>query len=479
MSAVLVGILVLGMVVGAVLAGGARLAVRQLDPEQRALYLARQEALFPWKVLAGQVSRGAGVLLVVAATMGVLRAAWIGLGWLERKSRVVYARDGLFALIEVARGVFYDPNRDNPGAHPLITVKALDVQRAQALAREGSRLSVKVAGSPADSLSEPAALPSPYEMELPTRVPLRGLLDGPPSLHNLVLGVAINARGEQEVITGDLAQMVHSAVGGTSGWGKSVFLRGVAWQCVNALERPDMALIDLEGVTLSPFAQSERLRFPLADSVETALDVLRGAEGEIERRKGLFSRYPGVDSLSKYNALAAEILAPFVIMIDEATALLANRSVEGLLRDVVLRARKYGVWLILAGQDWKASSLDTAIRNQLGARFQFKTMSASQARVLMENGDAAGFDVRGRMQAWIPGRPLVEAQAPYIGSEMLQLRDEGSQAAAMVDDEGLPDDERVRLLYKQGASKRQIEMRVRGYTGGAATAFVDAVLGGV
>lgn len=473
MSYTLVVILVLGVIVGLILAGGGRTIVRQLDPDQRNIYLEQQRSLLPIKIVGGNVTRLLGIVFAVAITAGIIHAGRTGLRYLERQSRATYARDGLYPVIEIAPGAYYDPNRDNPGAHPIITVAALSVQKTAALANAQANFNIKMDTALPTNL--PDALPAPHTIELPSRVPLRSLLDGPPSIHRLILGVAINERGEREIITGDMEQMVHVAVGGSSGWGKSIFLRGIGWQAINALEQPDMAMIDLEGVTLSPFAQSEHLRWPVADSMQSAHTVMNGIVEEIEQRKTLFSAYPGVDSLTRYNQQAAERLAPFILLIDEATALLADKSIEATLREVALRARKYGVWAILAGQDWKSSSLDTAIRNQLGSRFQFRAMSASQARVLMENPGAETFDVRGRMQAWLPGRPLIEMQAPFVSVEMLATS-APQTPPEIVDDNALPDDERVRMLHSQGLSNRKIEQRVRGYNGGAATAFVSQIL---
>ena len=45
-----------------------------------------------------------------------------------------------------------------------------------------------------------------------------------------------------------------------------------------------------------------------------------------------------------------------------------------------------------------------------------------------------------------------------------------------IDDPSLPDDERCRILHAAGASGREIERRVHGYTGGSATSAVKAAL---
>ncbi len=505
MLSVLAAALLVGLVGGFLLAGGGRSVLRQLDGEQRALYLTEQEALLPWKIAGGMALRGAGIAMLAAATGGVMYAAWIALSFLDRRARLIHARDGLFPIVE-ARGdiTIYDPNRNAAGAVRIdkggwaipqmqpaqlfTTAGALEVQRAAAWASGGGAISTKIDGGGA---LPGGNLPMPPVVELPSKVPLRSLLDGEPSLARLVLGVAINPQtGQVEPITGNMANLVHVAVGGSSGWGKSVFLRCLAYQLIKAREKPDMVLVDLEGVTLAPFAQSGRLLYPLADSERAAVTVLTAlSEDELNRRKSLFAQYPGVDTLADYNAVAASPLRPIVAIVDEATALLGNKAVETALRTVALRARKYGLWLLLAGQDWKASSLDSAIKNQLSTRVQFKALSKAQSNVLLGQSGAEALDTPGRALAVLPGRDLLTLQTPFISSDALAGLDNGGpqkRLEADTEEDGLPaiieDDPtldepaRIRALSEQGLSRNAIQRRVFGYTGGAAFAAVKDAL---
>lgn len=318
--------------------------------------------------------------------------------------------------------------------------------------------------------------------QLPTNVPLNSLLGGgPPSARSLALGVTMHQDGRAEIVRADMARLVHVAVGGSSGWGKSVFLRALAYQLARSQEAIDLALIDLEGVTFAPFANCPRLLYPVADTEQAALAIFQALTGEMDHRKGLYTQFPGADSLIAYNMQAGHPLTPVVCLVDEATALLQDTGVENAIRTLVLRARKYGLWMILGGQSWKASVLDTTIRDQLATRVQFKAMSASQSRVLLDRSGAEAIDTPGRALAILPGRDLFEMQAPYISHNAITnaIGDGGPQQQLPETVQTAADNDkadRIKELFARGLSKRQIAIEIFGYVGGAAFQTVTDVL---
>jgi hypothetical protein len=318
---------------------------------------------------------------------------------------------------------------------------------------------------------------------IPEFVPTEQALTDSPSYRRLVLG-----RTEHEAVTADLASLVHVAVGGSIGWGKSMFLRWLVYQLARSTDPVDLAFIDLENATLAPFAHSSHALWPVADTESDALAIMRELTGELDRRKELYRTFEehGVDSLYAYNEISDEPLVPIVTIIDEATALMENKDVEGHLRTLALRARKYGLWLVLAGQDWKASTLDTSIRNQLGARIQFRAMDATQSRVLLNRPGAELLDVKGRAIAVLPGRTPVEFQAPMVkASEIRAMHGRGpvnEKPTAMLDHDATdgpmsPENvARVLDLHAQGLPQYKIEDEVYGYHGGRAHTYVADII---
>lgn len=473
----------LGIIVGLLLAGSYKYTIQVFDAEQRPTLLAEQAAMLPIRVVTRIAAR-------VGLFAGLGLAAWrVGgslLTWLDIRARQIHARNGLFPVIQTAHGL-YDPNRDNPGSLPVVTLGALAVQKQAALgAIEKVNLSIKDSGASVPMLTQDEAQ---AVIEWPNKIPLRALLDDAPSINSLILGVTLDESGKREVIRGNMADLVHVAVGGSSGWGKSVFLKALGYQIALAQEKPYLCLVDLEGVTLNAFAQCDTLLYPLADTEAAAIAVFQALNVEMEDRKARFNQYPGVDNLAAYNAAAGEPLKPVVCLVDEATALLDNKDVEGYLKPLTLRARKYGLWLILAGQDWKASSLDTAIRNQLSTRIHFKALNGAQSRVLLGEGIAKDLTAKGRAFAVLPGRSMIEMQVPFVSNQLLaEIGGNGAQqpfpaimditaTPVIEDDPTMQEDERIRHLYAQGVSLNEIQKRVLGGIGGNYYYRVKEVLG--
>jgi len=322
------------------------------------------------------------------------------------------------------------------------------------------------------------AEPEPQQ-NWPSEVPLKSVVTEP-DIRALTLGVTVGDDGQQQTVKADMSKLVHIAVGGSSGWGKSVFLRSLSYQLALSQTPVDLAMIDLEGATLAPFAKCGRLLYPLADTETEALAVLGALLEEMERRKALYAQFPGVDSLGAYNARSDDPLTPLVAIIDEATALLADKSVESTLRTLALRARKFGLWMVLAGQDWKASSLDTAIRNQLSSRVQFKAMSKSQSRVLLERSGAEDLDVQGRALAILPGKELFTLQAPFVSARTIMADcSDGGPRYSMPEPEPHDPDlvHQVKHLHSEGMGLGAISETIWGYRNARKTGEIKDILG--
>jgi len=385
-----------------------------LTPERQALALEEAAAVQPWKI-ASRVTWyavwgiGAKVGLAVMAGYVVFYVSAILRNWLDLRSRQIQARDGLFPVIEIQRGVLYDPNRDNAGAHPLITLASLEVQKTAAM-KADKILVRQTARAPRET--DLAALEAEAEgVNLPDLVKLADVARHP-TLDALTLGVS-----EKGTITASLHELMHVLAVGASGFGKSAFLRALIWQLAQVKEPLDVVAIDVNGSEFNPLRSWARLLYPVARETQEAIATLQAVKGEIDRRKALYEAYPSAYDLNSYNQLADNPLAPVVILADEATNLLNQAGLGDPLREVTQTARQYGVYLLLAGQSAKHSVIDTQTRDNFSTRLCFHTSPTSRRVVLGESVE----DVTkpGRAWAQLFGAELQQIQVPYVSREEL------------------------------------------------------------
>ncbi len=439
-------------------------------PERQALALEEAAAVQPWKIasrVTGYVVFGV-VAKVGAAVMAgyvVFYVIAIGRNWLDLRARQVHARDGLFPVIEVQNGVLYDPNRDNAGAHPLITIAALDVQKTAAL--KADKILVRQTTPAARAADLPALEAGDAAPALPDLVKLADVAQRP-TLAALVLGLS-----ESGPLTASLHDLMHVLAVGASGFGKSAFLRALIWQLAQVPEALDVVAIDINGSEFNPLRDWARLLYPVARDTGAAIATLQAVSQEIDRRKALFEAVPTAYDLESYNRQAnGGALSSVVILADEATNLLNQDGLGDPLREVTQTARQYGVYLLLAGQSANSQVISTQTRDNFSTRLCFHTSPSSRRVVLGES--VADVTQPGRAWAQLTGAQLQQIQVPYVTREELarvlergkpaRVLDLEARAAAPLVTQG--DDataQRVKALKADGLSDTAIAREVFKY----------------
>ncbi len=229
-------------------------------------------------------------------------------------------------------------------------------------------------------------------------------------LNNLILGI-----DKDGVVSDDIHSLKHTIIAGTSGWGKSVACQSLAFQLATCPQEVGLAFADMEGVTFQVFDERDRLVYPLADTIDEIEGLLSSLLNECDKRKALYKPFKIADSLKRYNELADMPLPPIVCFVDEASDLMDNsKEIETAVKSLCRRARKYGIYMILSGQEFKASTMDSSIRYQMSTKLQLKCESAVQSRMLIFVPDAVDLKVEGRGLLKRSKYPLTEIQTPFI-----------------------------------------------------------------
>ena len=221
----------------------------------------------------------------------------------------------------------------------------------------------------------------------------------------------------------------HVLVGGTTGSGKSEFLRSLVLALALGSPPDDLALVLVDfkgGAAFGPCEALPHVAGVLTDLddhlVERALSSLRA---ELRRRERLFAEV-GAHDLASYRASPCrpEPLPRLVVVVDELKALVDEvpRFLEGLVRLAAL-GRSLGVHLVLASQR-PTGALSAEVRANINLRIAFRVRDRTDSVDVVDDVAAAGIDPA------LPGRGLARggdgALVPFQAAVVERRRTESA-----------------------------------------------------
>ncbi len=235
------------------------------------------------------------------------------------------------------------------------------------------------------------------------------------------LGLVIGVTNGGTTLISNADTWPHAIIGGSSGGGKSVFIASLLAQVADkspALVR--LALGDLAGSDLGPFARLPHAIAPLADDLAAVLALFGQVEAELTARQAFLTRplsirrpdgsrneiEDGVPNLDTWNSLVAKLGRPdlalprVLVAIDEWKQAMdgSDQATElaALAARVMRVGRKWGgrVWLI-AQEPKKGTGKDITFPSDILANADTRIVLAKGGTALLWRlmlGDAASFD---------------------------------------------------------------------------------------
>ena len=263
---------------------------------------------------------------------------------------------------------------------------------------------------------------------------LRELIEGrefttSSALLNLCLGKNIDGLPR----TGDLTQMPHLLIAGSTGSGKSVSLNSIIvsllYKCTP--EELKLILIDPKHLELSLYEGIPHLYTPIVTQPKQAAIVLRRATIEMEERLRKLAEQ-GVRNIDQYNRLfkkettlnlfdengdSHKPLPYIVIVIDELADLMITegRMVEESITRLAQMARAVGIHLILATQRPSVDIITGLIKANFPCRISFRVASKVDSRTVLDANGAEALLGRGDMLFVPPGSArLLRLHGPLV-----------------------------------------------------------------
>lgn len=232
----------------------------------------------------------------------------------------------------------------------------------------------------------------------------------------LVLGFCAGVDITGRAVWADLAQMPHALVAGTTGSGKTIFLRNVILTLLlhHAPERMSLRLSSSKPMDFRIFTQAPHMRgLPMATDAAATLRMAQELVAEMDRRITILSD-AFCDNLAEFNRENPDQAFPYVIAVfDEYAEMVASfgdrqerGDFESAIGRLAQKARAAGIHLIICMQRPDANALKGGIKANILHRFALKLpqnhdsqiiLDESGAEMLLGHGDLLYKDASNRM----------------------------------------------------------------------------------
>ncbi len=227
----------------------------------------------------------------------------------------------------------------------------------------------------------------------------------------------------------DFDKFPHTVIGGTTRYGKTVFLKSTMTSLIlNNPNSIEFYIIDLKNKL--EFGKYERLKQVkhVAGTPEEALEMLDGLSIQMSNMMDYFRK----NNIT--NIIDSPIKKRIFVIVDEANRLIpesrsdkVKMSIKRHLEDIACVMGGLGVRLIFCTQYPVSTTLPRDIKQNSDAKFSFRLQNKYASEVVLGegNGHAADLDnVKGRCIS-IQGAELVEMQTPNItDNQMMDLLSE-------------------------------------------------------
>lgn len=215
--------------------------------------------------------------------------------------------------------------------------------------------------------------------------------------------IAIGVDLEGQLIEADLSDpnTCHFLVGGTTGSGKSEFLRSLLMSLLvrHSPKYLKIALVDPKRVTFPEFEQIPWLYSPIVKDSDRAIELMDQLVTEMDSRYQRFE-LAGCADLISYNQKTSSPIPRIVCIFDEYADFMAEKEIRNVLEQSIKRlgamARAAGIHLIIATQRPEAKVVTPIIRSNLPGRIALRTASEADSSIILGGKQTAAAYLLGK-----------------------------------------------------------------------------------
>lgn len=220
-------------------------------------------------------------------------------------------------------------------------------------------------------------------------------------------------------VWGDLSQMPHLLVAGTTGSGKSVALNCFLISLIKNKTPEELKLLIIDPKRVE-FVQYRDSGFLLQNPIIEEYDALAALDCLIEEME---RRYCLLESESCRNIVELHqkgVNLPFIVcVVDEFADLVltAGRSAEKKIQSLAQKARACGIHLIIATQRPSVDVITGVIKANFPARIAYKVSSGFDSKTILDQTGAENLTGRGDSFYLEAGKELKRVHCAYICNE--------------------------------------------------------------
>lgn len=220
-------------------------------------------------------------------------------------------------------------------------------------------------------------------------------------------------------VWGDLSQMPHLLVAGTTGSGKSVALNCFLISLIKNKTPEELKLLIIDPKRVE-FVQYRDSGFLLQNPIIEEYDALAALDCLIEEME---RRYCLLESESCRNIVELHqksVNLPFIVcVVDEFADLVltAGRSAEKKIQSLAQKARACGIHLIIATQRPSVDVITGVIKANFPARIAYKVSSGFDSKTILDQTGAENLTGRGDSFCLEAGKELKRVHCAYICDE--------------------------------------------------------------
>lgn len=270
---------------------------------------------------------------------------------------------------------------------------------------------------------------------------------------DVALPIALGKQGNGDPKIENLRAMPHLLIAGTTGSGKSVFMRSIISGLLfrHSPKTLRLLLIDPKMVDLADFRDVPHLILPHVTEPKKAVTALRWAVREMDKRYRSLSRF-GAAKLEGFNERVAKLskdelaeheknngeaeatpaagetyyyqpLPYIVVIVDELADLMVieKQNVEPSIQRLAQKARACGIHLIFATQTPRKEVVTGLIKSNFPGRVALKVSSPLDSRIILEETGAERLLPNGDMLFLAPGvNKPARHHGPYLSDSEIQ-----------------------------------------------------------